>query len=510
MARLYIFNFDGTCNAPDDAEQEIDGKGEIEDNSITNILKFHILCGGSLARQGQSWDTTKQQCFYFAGVGTYGSAFQKAWNTVFSPEGCDVRHVLNQALSEFESTPFDEQQDTILIAGFSRGAALARRFAKLISDKVERPCIYEAVFDTVASISIPNLSKHQRPKSEVVFEDHSLPTNVIKALHLVSLDDKRKAFQPTLMNYENKVSEIWFPGAHADVGGGYQKDGLSDSAMRFYLNWIEQWQFNIDIKTPKEVDYKALLPKEIKYQISLDDMVINPNPRGLNHEQTRWFPVSLLTLVDRLCCVIENDKVSALHHPIVHWSASERIYHDQDYRPSSLKDVTHQLIYQDYEKVACTGIEPHIERPQQRLTVLALGESKTITVFAAEKYNRTGVFLEAGKTYRFTSQDSETWYDAAIACSVSGWDRSGVTLGFKEIAIATMEPFRRVPDANWFELCASIGSDDRETFRIGLNTSYTPSTSGELCPFANDLERFYGNNRGLVQCTVERVAQING
>ncbi|MDF2155026.1 DUF2235 domain-containing protein [Vibrio sp. CAU 1672] len=505
MARLFIFNFDGTCNAPDDAEQEVQANGRIEDNSITNTLKFHLLCGGSLARQGLGWEGSNQHCYYFAGVGTYGNALQKTWNAMFSPEGCDVRHILRRALSEFSQINFDPDKDIMLITGFSRGAALARRFAKLISDQVDKRCIYEAVFDTVASISAPNLSKRDRPQSEVVFEDHSLPENVIAALHLVSLDDKRRAFQPTLMNHEDKVTEVWFPGAHADVGGGYQKDGLSDVAMRFYLNWIERAPFSVDVRSAKEIDYATVLPEGIDYSIGIDDITINPNSLGENHQQDRWLLFDWLTLCDRLCCVIENDKVSTQHQPIVHWSVAERIYHDQDYRPNSLKQVKHQLIYQDFEQVPCSGIQQHIELPQQRLTVLAPDESKTITVYAAEKYNRSGVFLEAGRTYQFSVADDEQWYDASIACSAAGWDRADVELGLKEVAITTLEPFRRVAGADWFTLCASIGSQDKELFEIGLSAQYTPATSGELCPFANDLERFYGNNRGSIRCTVTRL-----
>lgn len=504
-SRVIIFNFDGTCNAPEDAMQAVDDSGVIEDNSITNILKLHILCGGTLVEQGRGWDPSKQQSFYFAGVGTYGNALQKAWNAIFSPFKCDVSDILNQALEEFEKLEFNEQEDTLLITGFSRGAALGRRFAKLVSDKVIQPCIYEAMFDTVASIGTPNLSKRQRPKSEVVFEDHSLPANVIQALHIVSLDDKRRAFQPTLMNYEEKVFEIWFPGAHSDVGGGYQKDGLSDSAMRFYLNWIDDLPIDIELRTPKEVDYDQLLPKQIEYDIHLDDLIINPNPSGLSHEQSRWFPISLVTLYDRLCCVIEKDKISQTHKPLVHCSAAERIYRDQDYRPRSLKGVSHSLVYQDLETIECKGIESHIELSQQRLKSLSIGESHIIRVFAAEKYNRTGVYLEAGKPYRFEVDESETWYDSSIECSASGWDRAGVTLGLQEVAIATMEPFKRVANANWFQLCASIGCEDKETFGIGKGVTYTASTSGELCPFANDLERFYGNNRGAIRCKVIRL-----
>ena len=42
MARTLVFNFDGTGNEPSDA-------GEFaEDESISNVLKLHVLMGGGL------------------------------------------------------------------------------------------------------------------------------------------------------------------------------------------------------------------------------------------------------------------------------------------------------------------------------------------------------------------------------------------------------------------------------------------------------------------------------
>jgi len=504
MSSIFIFNFDGTCNAPDDAEQKLDEHQQIEDNSITNILKFHLLCGGTLSKQGEGW-SDKQKNYYYPGIGTYGSTLQKALNAAFSPEGSDVKHILAKALEEFADSGFDDKQDIMLVTGFSRGAALARRFAKKVADQVNSQCIYEAVFDTVASISVPNICKCDRPKSEVVFEDHSLPSNVKKALHLLSLDDKRRAFQPTLMNREDKVMEVWFAGAHADVGGGYYEDSLSDIAMRFYLNWINDLNLGIVIKQAKDINYQNIIPKQVKYSIGEDDVTINPKLLGKTHEQERCFPFNLLTLCNRLCCVIENDKVTQ-HLPLVHWSVAHRIYHDQDYRPNSLKEIKHKLIYQDLETVTCVGVRAHIELPQQNLTLLEVGKSKGVTVFAAEKYNRSGLMLAAGQEYQFDVSEAQHWFDASIECSAIGWDREGVKLGLKEIPIATMEPFRRVAQANWFELCASIGCEDKEQFRIALSARYTPTISGEFCPFANDLERYYGNNEGKIICTVTRLS----
>jgi Uncharacterized alpha/beta hydrolase domain (DUF2235) len=39
------------------------------------------------------------------------------------------------------------------------------------------------------------------------------------------------------MNHENRIEEIWFAGAHTNVGGGFEKDrGLSDISLRFMIN----------------------------------------------------------------------------------------------------------------------------------------------------------------------------------------------------------------------------------------------------------------------------------
>ncbi len=501
MNQLYIFNFDGTSNSPIDAQQDVDPKGQIEDDSISNIVKFHLLCGGSLAQQGLSWVPAHQHCYYYAGIGSYGSKLQRIINTIFFPDNSDVGTILNRAMADFSELSFDDSNDVILVTGFSRGAALARRFAKLVGDKVTRPCIYEAVFDTVASINRPDIDAETLPKTEVVFENHSLPANVVQALHLLALDEKRSAFQPTLMNQEAKVSEIWFAGAHSDVGGGYYKDGLSDTAMRYFLNWLHELNIGLETRSAHAVNYHDILPDGVDYEISLDDVTVNPNPLGVSHEQHSWFPISLFTLHDRQCCTIEDEKLSK-HLPKVHWSVAKRIYCNPDYRPQSLKKVRHDIVYQDNQCVTCFGIRDHIELPHRNITLLQKGESKLITVYAAEKYNRTGLLLQAGRTYSFHVNEGEHWRDGSIECDASGWDRAGVKLGLQEIPIAAMEPFRRMPEAQWFELCAAIDCTDKDVFRIGKESTHTMKLSGEFCPFANDIERFYGNNQGKISCLV--------
>src|SRR5208337_4696388 len=58
---------------------------------------------------------------------------------------------------------------------------------------------------------------------------------------------------------------------------------------------------------------------------------------------------------------------------------------------------------------------------------------------------------------------------------------------------------RREPSERWFAHIGSIGRDGGEVFRIGTETTYSPSSSGDLYAFANDASFAYWNNRGSVR-----------
>jgi len=529
MSKLIIFNFDGTSNEPSDAVQKVDYKGTKEDDNITNILKFHLMAGGDLkpksdlADYESHWSGSSQLVFYYHGIGTYGSRLKRLFNAALSLEKSDVASILRKAMQDFK----DSYQigDKVLVTGFSRGAALARRFVALIEklhqDKAkDDPAyanigrfIYEALYETVASIGVPNLDKSSRPQSDVVFENgHNLPSNVVKALHCLSLDDKRLAFRPTLMNNEEGiVHEVWFAGAHSDVGGGYYRDRLSDISLEYFLQWVSDNVPGIKYGMPTEAILEKVIPEDVKYEIGLDDLARNPSPFGKNHQQDRFFILDWTTLTDRLCCVIEHDQPSS-KKPLIHWSVAARINGDGDYRPKSLKNKKHTVIYADGRLKDCNGLTPHIETPRNDLRYLAKPEDaggpqkESVTVFANQLYNHSGLMLEKGATYRFSVAPNQKWKDGKVdECGPEGWNRDSEQLGFSEIGIALMEPFRRVPDADWFCLCGCIKDDDY-TFEIGKGpVEVELQRSGEFMPFANDHRRYYGNNEGKIVITVERL-----
>lgn len=520
---LLIFNFDGTGNEPEDAVQKVK-KGRTEDDNITNVLKFHLMCGGNLHAEhrdgdpslyGESTRSNVNKCFYYQGVGTYGNWWQRLVNQGISPESKNVASILTRAYADFNASY--QNGDQLIVTGFSRGAALARRFCAKLVEKSNAvtdsttPFIYLAAFDTVASIGLPNMSKSERPDFDVVFEKGcTLSSHVKEATHMVSLDDKRKAFQPTLMNHEKKVTEIWFSGAHSDVGGGYYRDGLSDVALTYLIEWVTHQTKNNSLINPElrictEKEINTALPPKLKGQIGIDDIERKPEPLGKNHQQDRWPVVDWLTLEDRLCCVIEKDSISKDKKPVLHNAVTQRIAFDKDYRPKSLRNTPHQVWFgftQNNEEGS--GVKRYANNPRPEWHSLELGESISTTVFAVELFNHTGILVEAGEAYEFSVAATEEWQDASITCDADGWNVDEESLGWKELPIKLARSFKRVKDCDWFTLCATVGTNDELAKGVGSSGSYQATTSGELTLFANDIESKMGNNVGHIMVTITR------
>lgn len=350
MAKNIIICFDGTCNHPSDARQERSwfGLGEIEDNGITNVLKLHALFGGNLKNEA-SKKTRGQRSFYYSGVGTYGSRVQQIFNAGFAPENMDVGRIIGAAGWDLKENY--KKGDKIFIFGFSRGAAIARKFASVIdrytkAKKGETPIRFLGVFDTVAAIGVPNLDSEEKPISDVVFEDDKISPYIKEALHLVSVDENRLAFQPTLMNKEKKVKEVWLPGAHADVGGGFWFDGLSDLALKFMIDEIERRKLGVKVLGVDEIEYEKLKAPDKSYRIDYEDIVIKPLLKGKSHPKDRWGPFASATLGPREIRVNIGDEASEAR-PLIHCSVGKRVSEVTEYRPKALKGIVHNEVAED-------------------------------------------------------------------------------------------------------------------------------------------------------------------
>lgn len=506
MPKNLIFCFDGTCNQPGDAVQNPSRwTGAIEDDNVTNIFKLHLLFGGDL-QDGGRFDN--QLSLYYPGVGTYGKKLKRIFNSALAPSNGDVGRIITTGIEDLRHHYQDG--DRLFVFGFSRGAAIARIFAarlpRYFGSNPPR-VLFLGVFDTVAAMGKPNLERSDKPVSDVVFEDGTIAATIAEALHLVSLDDKRIAFQPTLMNHDDRVTEVWMPGAHSDVGGGFRYDGLSDLALHFMLEEVERRNLGLKFLAPHQIDFDRIGSEEDDFKIDLDDVLIQPRHLGRSHEQHRSPITTLITLNPRKLRVNVDDAPSDIP-PVVHHAVIDRIHDDPDYRPESLKSTRHRVCCPNAESIAANGLRDHLIRGRYPGVTLAAGESRDVTVHARLKFSPTGLRVDAGQEYIFLIDENQKWSDASITCGPEGWTREQVDLGMKEFFIWAKESDRRVPDANWFELIAAIGRDDRNPVSVIKHARdkrpIKTTQNGELFFFANDLDNRYGNNMGSLRVKIQR------
>jgi len=94
------------------------------------------------------------------------------------------------------------------------------------------------VWDTVGSLGIPSLFGGVDPLL-YGFLDTQLSVSVKAAYHAISIDERRKAFPPTLWVSQNVpgqiLEQVWFSGCHSSVGGGCKDCGLSDITLKWMM-----------------------------------------------------------------------------------------------------------------------------------------------------------------------------------------------------------------------------------------------------------------------------------
>lgn len=92
------------------------------------------------------------------------------------------------------------------------------------------------VWETVGSLGIPEYDAQGERIEALRFCNADLSAQVEYGFHAIAVDEERADFTPTFWNARQDVDQVLFPGAHADVGGGYpdQESGLANGA----LNWM--------------------------------------------------------------------------------------------------------------------------------------------------------------------------------------------------------------------------------------------------------------------------------
>jgi hypothetical protein len=88
------------------------------------------------------------------------------------------------------------------------------------------------VWDTVGSLGIPGSLLAASNKEKFAFHDTNPSPLVKRAVQALAIDEHRRDFTPTFWTGtvppNVSIEQVWFAGAHADVGGGYKTRRLAD------------------------------------------------------------------------------------------------------------------------------------------------------------------------------------------------------------------------------------------------------------------------------------------
>lgn len=331
MKKRLAVCYDGTWSKPDQPNP-------------TNVVKIHKAIVRGVA--GDCF----QDAFYDAGVGTgmftrfLGGAFGVGLSK-------NIRQGYRFLLENYELG------DEIYLFGFSRGAYTARSTAGLIRNcgllKREFASQLEAaydlyrrrdpdstpdspesvafrkkysheprikfigVWDTVGSLGIPV----GRVFSRVVnqrweFHDPRLSRSVDFAYHALAVDERRKPFQPTLWEQNEKpegqvLEQVWFSGVHSNVGGGYRETGLSDIALEWMMKKAEACGLVLDRKQMEKP--------------------LQPDPLGKLENSLKWF-YKIISLGGK---TREIGKAKLARESVAS-TAKDRTEKDKSYKPENL------------------------------------------------------------------------------------------------------------------------------------------------------------------------------
>lgn len=292
MKRLVVC-FDGTWNNADSGVAE------------TNVARI------ARAVRATSGDVP-QLTLYLRGVGSTGIALQKLIEGA-TGEGIDdnIRSAymfLAQNYLPPGALP-GYAGDEIFVFGFSRGAFSARSLAGFVGscgllkrqrlDAIADAWTYYrkvrtrspedfagriggsapnhldvaidflGVWDTVGALGIPGTVLNRLTASDYQFHD-TRPSRVVRiGRHALAIDEHRDEFEPTLWTNPAPagcdIEQVWFPGAHSDVGGGYQQlagmSRLANAPLRWMADEAIKAGLALDEEMlPQPADCDALAP----------------------------------------------------------------------------------------------------------------------------------------------------------------------------------------------------------------------------------------------------------
>lgn len=290
--------FDGTGN-----NYEQDGNGTLnpEKEKYSNIAKL-----GRFAHEASN-AKTQTYALYAPGVGTpfpeigdSGGGIDKALGMASAAKGqARITWMLERVKQRIDMHMPHVNQINLAVFGFSRGAAQARAFVRQLAAQCYRQgddqliwtksggfiqpklvVYFLGIFDTVASVGFggsrleTDLKYYLGPVLGGALSlvddgghadwagDLRIPSYVRFCEHYVAAHEVREKFPSDSIRIDQSIAsncrETFYPGAHSDVGGGYDdmnQEGRSNELSRIPLcnMYLSAYAAGVPFKPPEEV-----------------------------------------------------------------------------------------------------------------------------------------------------------------------------------------------------------------------------------------------------------------
>ncbi|MGF6753544.1 T6SS phospholipase effector Tle1-like catalytic domain-containing protein [Paraburkholderia sp. GAS42] len=156
----------------------------------------------------------------------------------------------------------------VAVFGFSRGSAEARAFANWLSELLKKNdggyytlagvpirLYFMGLFDTVASVGIPNMMPGVNGHMAWADGTQPIPGIVEQCVHFIALHEQRACFP---LEMASNVRQVAYPGMHSDVGGGYlpTEQGKCGQLSQIPLNdmYYEAVKAGVPLLSRDEID----------------------------------------------------------------------------------------------------------------------------------------------------------------------------------------------------------------------------------------------------------------
>lgn len=176
---------------------------------------------------------------------------------------------------------------------------------------------FVGVFDTVGALGIPRKWLNWLGRRSFQFHDTELCSIVDHSCHALAIDEHRLEFEAAVWDVPRRggyqtVEQVWFPGVHANVGGGCEDKGLSDLTLDWMLKRLRRYCPELAVRPVRlEPDHRGVIyePRTWLYWRSLHRPLI----RMINR-----CPVKAGALRIRLARVRPHSQTIG---EMLHWSA---------------------------------------------------------------------------------------------------------------------------------------------------------------------------------------------